>query len=65
MVHSKTLGDEPESPDYGGEQEEQVGLELHRRQAASAEAGGVKGLWVAGFIGGLIRKTGRRAIMLY
>ena len=61
MVHPEALGDEPESPDHGGEQEEQVGLELHRRQAASAEAGEDKGLWVAGFIGGLIRKRGCRA----
>ena len=29
MVHSETLGDEPESPNYGGEQEEQIGLNLH------------------------------------
>ena len=29
MVHSEALGNEPESPDHGGEQEEQVGLNLH------------------------------------
>jgi hypothetical protein len=61
MVHSETLGDEPESPDYGGEQEEQVGLELHRGYAASKEAGGDRGLWIAGYTGGLRRKRRHRA----
>ena len=61
MIHAETLGDEPEPPDHGGEKEEQVCTELHRRQAASGEAGGDRGLWIAGYTGGLRRKRRRRA----
>jgi hypothetical protein len=61
MVHPETLGDETESPDHGGEKEEQVGLELHRAETIAGEAGGGRGVMGIAGILKVIRKRVPRA----